>query len=128
MAARQLEPAVLRAQTLQKKTDANRLRIAVLDEFRRRPQADLDVLNELTRKLLPPPVWTTAVEIYPDSVVISGEADQAAPLLKVLDSSPLFQKPGVRFVGSSQRSDGAVSHQDLAAGPNRKDDSVRGRT
>jgi hypothetical protein len=31
------------------------------------------------------------VEIYPDSVVISGEADQAAPLLKVLDASPLFQ-------------------------------------
>ncbi len=54
------------------------------------PQADLEVLNELTR-LLAPPVWTSAVEIYPDSVVISGEAEQAAPLLKVLDSSPLFQ-------------------------------------
>jgi Tfp pilus assembly protein PilN len=89
-AVRKLEPAVLRTQTLQKKTEADRLRIAALDEFRRRPQADLDVLNELTR-LLPPPIWTTAVEIYPDSVVISGEADQAAPLLKVLDSSPLFQ-------------------------------------
>jgi hypothetical protein len=44
----------------------------------------------LTR-LLPPPIWTNAVEIYPDYVVVSGEADQAAPLLKVLDSSPLFQ-------------------------------------
>jgi hypothetical protein len=89
-AARQLEPAVLRTQTLEKKVNSDRLKIAALDEFRRRPQMDLDVLNELTR-LLPPPIWTSAVEIYPDYVMVSGEADQAAPLLKVLDSSPLFQ-------------------------------------
>jgi hypothetical protein len=42
--------------------------------------------------LLPPPVWTTSVEIYPDSVVIAGEAEQAAPLLKAIDASPLFEK------------------------------------
>ena len=89
-AARQLEPAALRAQSLDKKIAASRSRVALLDELKRRPQADLDILNELTR-LLPPPVWTSSVEIYPDSVVISGEADQAEPLLKVLDSSPLFQ-------------------------------------
>jgi len=89
-AARQLEPAVSRAQTLEKRVNSDRLKIAALDEFRHRPQADLDVLNELTR-LLPPPIWTSAVEIYPDYVMISGEADQAAPLLKALDSSPLFQ-------------------------------------
>jgi Tfp pilus assembly protein PilN len=89
-AARQLEPSVLRAQRLQKTAEADRQKIATLDQFRARPQADLDVLNELTR-LLPPPVWTSAVEIYPDSVIITGEAEQAAPLLKILDSSPLFQ-------------------------------------
>jgi Tfp pilus assembly protein PilN len=89
-AARQLEPSVLRAQRLQKTIETDRRRIAALDQFRARPQADLEVLNELTR-LLPPPVWTTAVEIYPDSVIITGEAEQAAPLLKILDSSPLFQ-------------------------------------
>jgi hypothetical protein len=89
-AARQLEPAVSRAQTLEKRVNSDRLRIAALDEFRRRPQADLAVLNELTR-LLPPPIWTSAVEIYPDYAIVSGEADQAAPLLKVLDSSPFFQ-------------------------------------
>jgi Tfp pilus assembly protein PilN len=87
---RLLEPSALRAQSLEKQTAANKAKIAVLDDFRSRPQADLDILNELTR-LLPPPIWTTAIEIYPDSVVISGEAEQAAPLLKVLDSSPLFQ-------------------------------------
>jgi Tfp pilus assembly protein PilN len=89
-AARQLEPAALRAQSLERKIDESRTRMLALDEFRHRPQADLEVLNELTR-LLPPQVWTNAIEIYPDSVVISGEADQAEPLLKVLDSSPLFQ-------------------------------------
>ena len=80
----------MRTQTLEKKVNSDRLKIAALDEFRRRPQMDLDVLNELTR-LLPPPIWTSAVEIYPDYVMVSGEADQAAPLLKVLASSPLFQ-------------------------------------
>ena len=89
-AARQIEPLVVRAQALEKKTNSDRAKIASLDEFRRRPQADLEVLNELTR-LLAPPIWTNDVEIYPDYVIVSGEADQAAPLLKVLDSSPLFQ-------------------------------------
>ena len=87
---KRLEPAALRAQSLDRRIAADRARIAALDDFRRRPQADLDVLNELTR-LLPPQVWTNSIEIYPDSVVIAGEADQAAPLLKLLDSSPLFQ-------------------------------------
>jgi Tfp pilus assembly protein PilN len=87
---RRLEPAALRAQTLERKIAADRARVAALDDFRRRPQADLDALNELTR-ILPAQVWTSSIEIYPDSVVIAGEADQAAPLLKLLDSSPLFQ-------------------------------------
>jgi Tfp pilus assembly protein PilN len=89
-AARQLEPAAARAQAMERKIKEDGNRILLLDDIRRRPQADLEVLNELTR-LLPPPVWTSSIEIYPDSVVISGEADQAAPLLKILDSSPLFQ-------------------------------------
>lgn len=85
-----LEPAALRVQNLDKQIAATRARITALDEFRQRSQSDLDVLNELTR-LLPPPVWTSVIEIYPDSVVIAGEADQAAPLLKIIDSSSLFQ-------------------------------------
>jgi Tfp pilus assembly protein PilN len=89
-AARQLEPAALRVQTIERKINDERNRIISLDEIRRRPQADLEVLSELSR-LLPPQVWTNAIEIYPDSVVITGEADQAAPLVKLLDSSPLFQ-------------------------------------
>jgi Tfp pilus assembly protein PilN len=85
-----LERPALRAQTLERQIVSARARVTAIDDLRRRPQADLDVLNELTR-LLPTQAWTNTVEIDPDSVVISGEADQAASLVKVLDSSPLFQ-------------------------------------
>jgi Tfp pilus assembly protein PilN len=85
-----LSPAAMRAEALAKRIDTARSRIATLDELRRRDQADLDVLNELTR-ILPPQTWTNTIEVYPDSVTIAGETDQAAPLLKLLDSSPLFQ-------------------------------------
>ncbi|MDQ6708035.1 MAG: PilN domain-containing protein, partial [Acidobacteriota bacterium] len=70
--------------------EQQRARTVLLDEFRKRSQADLDTLTELTR-LLPPPIWTTMIEVNRDSVVIGGEADQAAPLLKILDGSPFFQ-------------------------------------
>ena len=86
-----LERPALRVQSIDKTLATDRARIASLDEFRGHPQADLDVLNELVR-LLPEQVWTNSIEILPDSVVIAGEADQAAPLLKLLDSSPLFEK------------------------------------
>ncbi len=98
--ARSLEPSALRAQSLDRATLAARNRLASLDAFRRRPQEDLEVLNELTR-LLQPPVWTSNIEILPDSVLLAGEADQAAPLLKILDSSPLFQNS--EFTGSVAR-------------------------
>jgi type II secretory pathway component PulL len=101
-ATRQIEPMVLRAQSLDRKIKSDRAKMAALDDFRHRPQADLDVLHELTR-LLPPPVWTSAVEIYPDYAIVAGEADQAAPLLKVLDSSPLFQNS--EFVLTPARND-----------------------
>jgi Tfp pilus assembly protein PilN len=88
---RRIAPAALRVQAIDKALATDRSRIAALDDFRQRPQADLDLLNELVR-LLPEQVWTSSIEIFPDSVVIAGEADQAAPLLKLLNSSPLFEK------------------------------------
>jgi Tfp pilus assembly protein PilN len=87
---RRIAPAALRVQTIDKTLATDRARIAALDDFRQRPQADLDLLNELVR-LLPEQVWTSSIEISPDAVVIAGEADQAAPLLKLLNSSPLFE-------------------------------------
>ena len=88
--ARKLEPTAARVRMLEAKAASDRVKTAALDQFHSRAQADLDVLSELT-KLLPPPIWTSSIEIFPDSVVLVGEAEQAAPLLKLLDSSPLFQ-------------------------------------
>jgi len=74
--------------------------IQTLDTFKARAQSDFEVLNELT-KLLAPPAWTSSVEIFPDYVIIAGQAEQAAPLLKILDGSPLFQNS--EFTGSVSR-------------------------
>lgn len=85
-----VQPMAMRAETIDKRTDEHRKRVRLLDLYRRRSQGDIDVLAELSR-LLPPPVWTQSVDLNEDTVTIAGEADQAAPLLKLLDSSPLFQ-------------------------------------
>ena len=50
----------------------------------------MDVLNELTR-ILPPPTWLNLLEITRAQVTIAGETGQTAPLLQIIDSSPLFQ-------------------------------------
>jgi Tfp pilus assembly protein PilN len=85
-----VQPLAMRADALDRRTAEHRQRIKLLDLYRKRPQGDIDVLAELSR-LLPTPVWTQSIDINEDTVTIAGEADQAAPLLKVLDSSPLFQ-------------------------------------
>jgi Tfp pilus assembly protein PilN len=87
---RLLEPQAGRAQNLERAIATARSRTAALADFRSRTQADLDVLEDLSR-ILPSTVWTTQVEVLPDTVTIAGEADQAGPLLRLLDSSPRFQ-------------------------------------
>ena len=84
-----LEPRATRAQSLDKQIGALQARTAMLDEFRGRPKADLDSLLELTR-LLQPPVWTGQVEMNRETVMVAGEAEQAAALVRVVDRSPLF--------------------------------------
>ena len=64
--------------------------VRLLDEFRGRSKYDLDTLNELT-KLLAPPIWTQGIDMTRDAATLTGEAEQAAPLLKLLDSSPYFR-------------------------------------
>jgi pilus assembly protein HofN len=86
----QLQPRAVRSSAVERRIAQSRARIDLLDRYRARTRDDIDIINELTR-LLPPPVWITSLEIHPDNVVITGEADQAAPLLKALDASPLFR-------------------------------------
>jgi Tfp pilus assembly protein PilN len=86
----QVQPAALRAGELDQRIAEARARVALLDELRRRPRADMDVLAALTA-LLPPPAWVTSLQIDARQVEISGETADAAPLLKTLDESPLFE-------------------------------------
>lgn len=95
-----LEPQAVRAQSLDKQTDALRARSRLLEEFRARPKADLEALNELTR-LLPPPVWTSQVDMNRETVNISGEAEQAAALVSVVDGSRLFHHSEMPLIARS---------------------------
>jgi Tfp pilus assembly protein PilN len=85
-----IEPRAARSSALDRETETARERTVLLDDFRRRTKSNLDVLEEMTR-ILPPPTWLTQLEITPTLVVVAGETDQAAPLLRVIDASPLFQ-------------------------------------
>jgi Tfp pilus assembly protein PilN len=85
-----VQPSANRADALDRLTAEHRARVALLDQYRNRTQADIEILAELSR-IIPPAVWTPNVDITAETVTISGEADQAAPLLKILDSSPYFR-------------------------------------
>ena len=95
LAALEAESAKLQVQVkkiaaLDKSLQQAQARARLLEEFRGRSKYDLDSLNELT-KLLAPPIWTNYVELNRDAVQMAGEAEQAAPLLKLVDSSPYFR-------------------------------------
>ncbi|HYM13863.1 MAG TPA: hypothetical protein VEU62_24205 [Bryobacterales bacterium] len=103
-----IEPQARRAQTLEAEILHAQNRARLLDEFRGRTKADLESLNELTR-LLAPPTWTSVIDLTPGAATISGETDQAAPLLKVLDSSRYFANS--TFIGSIAKSGGSEQFQ-----------------
>jgi len=90
----------MRAQSLDRQTDAARARTRLLDDFRLRSKADLEALNELT-KMLVPPVWTTQVDLTRDNATIAGEAAQAAPLLGLIDGSSLFHNSEFSLIAPS---------------------------
>jgi hypothetical protein len=96
-----IEPQAKRAAALEAEFLRGQNRVRLLDEFRGRTKADLDTLNGLTA-LLPPTTWASMIDLTPDAATIGGEAEQAAPLLKLLDNSPYFQNS--TFVGSISKS------------------------
>ncbi|MCS7316025.1 MAG: hypothetical protein RMI94_11610 [Bryobacterales bacterium] len=85
-----LEPEARKAGELDRQIEELRARTRLLDSFRRRSKADLDLLAELTRRL-EPPVWILQLEMTRESVSLAGEAEQASPLLKLLDESPMLR-------------------------------------
>ena len=64
-------------------------------------------MNELTR-LVEPPAWLNNVTLNHDSVRITGEAPQAASLVKILDSSPLFQNSTLDASGKVANGTGEI--------------------
>jgi Tfp pilus assembly protein PilN len=84
------EPQAQRVATVDRQMGEMQARARVLDQFRQQTRRDLDALNELTR-LVEPPAWVSSTGLTRDSARINGQAPQAAPLLKILDSSPLFE-------------------------------------
>jgi hypothetical protein len=81
------EPLSSRVSTLDRNTDRTRKRLVQLDDFRRRTRADLDLILELTGTFQPP-AFLSALDVTRDNVTMTGEIEQAAPLLRVLDGSP----------------------------------------
>jgi hypothetical protein len=85
-----LEPAARHATALDAQIDRTRARAAMLDEFRSHTRADLEALHELTKRV-EPPAWTSSLDLQRDSARLMGEAPQAVLLVKILDSSTLFE-------------------------------------
>ncbi|HYL76936.1 MAG TPA: PilN domain-containing protein [Bryobacteraceae bacterium] len=93
---RKLEPKAKKAADLDRQLSLTVNHAQVLDNFRRHSRDDMDALNELT-KILVPPSWLSSLQLTRDSVTINGETDQAAALLKVLDSSHQFRGSSFAF-------------------------------
>ena len=98
-----VQPDAARAAALDRQIESTRKRTVLLDSFRARSKADMDVLAEMTR-LLPPPAWLTSLELNGQQVAVTGETDQAALLLKAIDASPQFESS--EFVSPPVRSAG----------------------
>ena len=101
---RQVEPRAQQAVKLDATAESARQRIELLDDFRRRSTADADALRELTN-LLPASGWVQSLSLTRTELQISGETEQAAALIKVLDTSPLFKDSA--FSNSMTRSGSA---------------------
>lgn len=86
----EVQPAATHAQELDQQIADARARTALLDDLRRRPRTDMDVLAALTG-LLQPPAWLDSLDLNRQEVQLSGEIPEAAPLLKLIDESPLFE-------------------------------------
>jgi len=103
---RKLDPQAKKAADLDHQIAVTRNRTQTLDNFRHHTKEDMDALNELTQ-VLAAPTWLNSLQLTRDSVMIAGETEQAAALIKLLDSSRQFR--GSSFALPLQRSAGGES-------------------
>jgi Tfp pilus assembly protein PilN len=98
-----VQPLAMRASAMDKEIEVTRARTLLLDNLRKKAKSDLDVLGAMT-KLLEPPTWLQSLDMSATGVSVTGETDQAPPLLKVIDESPLFE--GSEFSSPPSRAQG----------------------
>lgn len=99
---KRLEAVEREVHVLEQQTQKARARRAQLESFRRRPETDLYMLTEISRRL-PASAWVNHLQINDDGVQLTGQADTAAPLLSLLDSSGVVT--GASFMSSISRAD-----------------------
>jgi len=87
---KRLQPMARKAGEIDRTIEATRVKTRQLDDFRRRSRGALDALAEVN-KLIEPPAYVTNLDLAADSITVAGNAEHAEPLLKVFDSSALFQ-------------------------------------
>lgn len=102
-----ITPQADRASRLDREFDHIQAQIHILDKYRGQTHADLDALNEMTR-ILAPPIWTNNLDLSRDSIRLMGEAQQAAGLVKIIDSSPLFENTKIDAENPIQGGQGEV--------------------
>jgi hypothetical protein len=104
------EPLAQRADALDRQIAKVRAQAELLDRFRTQTRDDLDALNELT-KVIAAPTWTSSVDVTRDSVRVTGIAPVAAPLVKILDSSPLFGGSAPDYISRNPNNQGGEVFQ-----------------
>jgi type II secretory pathway component PulL len=105
-----IEPLAQRADALDRQIAKARAQAELLDRFRTRTRDDLDTLNELT-KIIAAPAWTNSVNLTRDSIRITGAAQAAAPLVTILDSSPLFSGSAPDYISRNPNNQGGEIFQ-----------------
>ncbi len=87
---RKVVPQSQKAAQAEKDRIATQTRIDLLKDYKNRTKSDLDALMETT-KLIAAPAWVSRLDLTRTNLALSGEAAQAAELLKVLDASQNFR-------------------------------------
>lgn len=87
---RKLEKEALKAREIDQAVQSAQDRIALIDRYRKRPQADIETLKEATA-IIAAPGWLQSFQVSRTEVYLSGEAENATALLRALDQSGRFQ-------------------------------------
>jgi hypothetical protein len=93
-------PQAQRAREAERAAAAAMARVEELQRFRARTRKDLDALQEATR-LVAAPGWAQQLDLTRTMILVTGESEQAADLLKLFDNSALFRN--TEFLGPLSR-------------------------